>query len=119
MADHAKPLLKNGSYDTLKNVVEFVLPGLGTLYFTLAQIWHLPFPTEVVGSIAALALFGGILIKISTKSYDKSDEKFDGELVLGTDVDGVKYIEKISANIPFEEIQGRNDIVLKLEDSSQ
>ena len=35
--------LNNNLYDKLKWVVQYLLPGLGTLYFALAAIWDLPY----------------------------------------------------------------------------
>lgn len=75
-----KPILSNPLYNYLKYAVQIVLPALGTLYFTLAQIWGLPYGGEIVGTITAIALFGGIVLGVSKNSYDKSEQKFDGAL---------------------------------------
>lgn len=59
----------NTLYDRLKFMVQIVLPGLGALYASLAQIWGFPNVEQVVGSIAALALFLGLLLGISSKNF--------------------------------------------------
>lgn len=73
-----KAMLTNSTYDLLKKVVELILPGAGALYFTLAQIWGLPFAEEVVGSLAAIAVFCGLLLRLSARSYEASGAAYDG-----------------------------------------
>jgi len=68
-------------YDVLKRVAQIYLPALGTLYFTLAQIWLLPYPEEVSGTILALDTFLGVLLGISSNTYDKT-EKYGGTLAI-------------------------------------
>lgn len=58
-------------YDRLKYLAQIVLPAVGTLYFTLAGIWHLGSGQEVVGSIMAVDLFLGVLLGISQVNYNK------------------------------------------------
>lgn len=82
-SSHAKsktPLLSDSSYNVLKKSATIVLPALGTLYFTLAQIWGLPKPEEVVGTIAAVNTFVGIVIQMSKKSYYASGAQYVGEI---------------------------------------
>lgn len=67
-------ILKNSTYDILKDVVQIALPALGTLYFALAGIWGFPYGEEIVGTIAAITAFGGALLKISTINYNKNKE---------------------------------------------
>lgn len=58
-------------YDILRYVANYVLPGLGTLYFALAQIWGFPFGQEIVGSITALVTFLNILLGASNVTYNQ------------------------------------------------
>ena len=64
--------LSNKLYDILKFIAQIVLPALGTLYFALAQFWHLPYPEEIVGTISAVDVFLGTILGISTYVYNKS-----------------------------------------------
>ncbi|WMI34405.1 holin [Streptomyces phage SheRa] len=73
-----KPLLGDSAYMKLKHSTTVVLPALSALYFALAQIWHLPKAEEVVGSLAALNTFLGVVLGISTRSYNRSDVKYAG-----------------------------------------
>lgn len=63
--------LNSKLYDVLKFIAQVLLPALGTLYFTLAQIWGLPYAEQIVGTIAAIDTFLGIILGISTSSYNK------------------------------------------------
>lgn len=60
-------------YDVLKYIAQIVLPALGTLYFALASIWHLPYGEEVVGTITAIDTFLGALLMISSANYNKKE----------------------------------------------
>lgn len=63
--------LSNKVYDILKWVAQYFLPAAGTLYFTLASIWSLPYGEQVVGTITALDTFLGILLGLSSSQYRK------------------------------------------------
>lgn len=63
--------LSNEAYDILKWIGQYLLPGLGTLYFALANIWNLPYGEEIVGTITAIDTFLGVLLGISTNRYNK------------------------------------------------
>lgn len=60
----------NKVYDVLKWLTQIVLPALGTLYFGLAQIWGFPYTEQVIGTITAVDAFLGIMLGISSYSYD-------------------------------------------------
>lgn len=73
-------LLSNEVYDTLKKIAQIWLPAAGTLYFTIAQIWGLPGAEQVVGTIVAVDTFLGIVLGFSTKTYNASEAKYDGQI---------------------------------------
>jgi len=73
-------LLNNRTYDILKTAATVTLPALGALYFALSLIWGLPRAQDVVGTIAAINVFIGALVGVSTRSYNKSDSKYDGTM---------------------------------------
>ena len=66
--------MSNKTYDTLKWVAMILLPALGTLYFTLSRIWGFPFGEQIVGTLSALDVFLGAILKISTDQYNKTKE---------------------------------------------
>lgn len=63
--------LTNKQYDILKWIALIALPAIGTLYFTLATIWGLPYGDQVVGTITAVDTFLGALLGISTSKHNK------------------------------------------------
>lgn len=63
--------LSNKVYDTLKWIAQFLLPAVGTLYFTLASIWGLPYGEQIVGTITAIDTFLGVLLGLSSSQYKK------------------------------------------------
>lgn len=67
--------MSNKTYDVLKWIAQFLLPAAGTLYFALAGIWGLPYGEQVVGTITAIDTFLGVLLGISTASYNKENSK--------------------------------------------
>lgn len=63
--------MSNKVYDVLKWIAQYLLPGIATLYFALANIWGLPYAEQIVGSITAVDAFLGMLLGISTFQYNK------------------------------------------------
>ena len=64
-------VMNNKMYNVLKWVAQVVLPGIATLYFTMAGIWGLPYGEEIVGTITAVDTFLGVLLGISSAQYNK------------------------------------------------
>ena len=68
--------MENKVYDILKYIALIILPALGALYFALSKIWGdiiFPYPTEIVGTIAAVDTFLGAVLQISTDQYNKDN----------------------------------------------
>lgn len=72
--------MTNRLFDLLRTLCEIVIPALGTLYFALAKIWHLPYGTEIVGTCAALATFLGALIGVKRAGYNANPD--DGSYII-------------------------------------
>ena len=70
--------MANKTYDVLKFVTQILLPGIGTLYFALSGIWGFPNAEQVVGTITAVVTFLGLLLNVSSKTYQESASRFDG-----------------------------------------
>lgn len=66
--------MSNKVYDILKFIAMVFLPALGTLYFALAGIWGFPYGEQIVGTIAAIDTFLGVLLGISTHQYNKKED---------------------------------------------
>ncbi len=63
--------LNNKLYDVLRWIANYLLPGSGTLYFAIAQIWGLPYGEQIVGTITAVVTFLNVLLGISNNAYNK------------------------------------------------
>lgn len=64
--------LSNDTYDVLKWIAQILLPAIGTLYFSVSQIWGLPYGEQIVGTITAIDAFLGVCLGISSDNYHKS-----------------------------------------------
>lgn len=64
-------MMSNKIYDVLKYIAQIILPALATLYFTLAGIWGFPYGEQIVGTIAAIDTFLGVVLGISSYNYNK------------------------------------------------
>lgn len=64
--------MNDKTYDILVWIAQIVLPAVGTLYFALAGIWGFPYGEEVLGTISAIDVFLGTILKISNVSYNKT-----------------------------------------------
>ena len=61
--------LSNETYDLLKKIALYILPGLATLWISLAKIWNLPYGTEIGATITAFDTFLGVCLGISSSKY--------------------------------------------------
>lgn len=66
--------LTASSYNILKWVTLAFLPASGALYFTLAILWGFPFGEQIVGTIAALTAFMGLLLGVSKARFNRERE---------------------------------------------
>ena len=66
-----KVKMSNKVYDVLKWIALIFLPAVSAFYFALSGIWGFPYGEEVVGTIAAVEVFLGALLQISSSNYKK------------------------------------------------
>lgn len=64
--------LPNKVYDALKWIATIGLPALSTMFFTIGSIWGWSFTEQLIGSIAAICTFLGVVLGISTVQYNKN-----------------------------------------------
>lgn len=81
-------LFSNKLYQVLKKAVQVYIPALSAFYFGLSQIWGLMYGIQVTGTMALVATFLGLLLGISTKTYEKQGPVVDGEFIFTPDPDG-------------------------------
>ena len=66
--------MSNKTYDILVWFVQIVLPALAALYSALVGIWGFPYGEQIVGTIAAVDVFLGAVLKISNAQYKKQNQ---------------------------------------------
>lgn len=64
--------MKNETYDILKYIAQILIPAIATLYFSVSQIWGLPYGEQIVGTLTAVDAFLGVCLGISSDNYHKS-----------------------------------------------
>ena len=106
--------LSNPVYDAAKDTATIYLPGLGAFYLTIAGIWELPYPQQVVGTIVAISTLLGVFLKISTNSYNKSDKSKDGTLIIDQS-DPLKDTYRFDVQTPLEQLPDKSTITLKVD----
>ena len=67
-------IFNNKVYDTLAYISRYVVPALTGLYYALADIWSLPYGTQVLATGTALTGCINILLGISSIEYNKSQK---------------------------------------------
>lgn len=106
-------MFSNQTYDKLKWVAQILLPAVGTFYFTLGELWHLPNVGQVVGTITAADVFLGALLAISTKAFEKSGAAYDGTATLLNRGDGQTGLA-LNLNAHPDDLAGQKQVVLKV-----
>ena len=66
--------MSNKTYDILKYIAQIIHPAIGTLYYALAGIWGFPYGEQIVGTIAAIDTFLGVILGISSINYNKENK---------------------------------------------
>lgn len=76
-----KMVMSDKLYDVLRWVAQLLLPGLGTLWFALSSIWHLPYGEEILGTIVAIDAFLGFILGLSTANYraEQANKKIEAQ----------------------------------------
>ena len=109
-------LLSSTTYDRLKRFTQIGFPAAGTLYFTIAQIWGLPYGEQVVGTLAAITLFCGIALGVSKKQYDSSGAGTSGTILIDTS-DPEKDVYRLELIDPVESLRDKNSVTFTVDAS--
>jgi Putative phage holin Dp-1 len=100
-------------YDYLKVIAQIWLPALGTLIFTLTDLWNLKWGPQAVGSITAVDAFLGVGLGLSSRSYNKNEKNFDGFLTVDTSRPN-RNIYSVDVTTALETLPEMNDVRLKI-----
>lgn len=112
MTDSSKTafIMGDKQYDLAKTLVQLWIPAFSSAYFGLASIWGLPAPDKVVGTLAILATFLGVTLRISTNQYQASGLAHDGTLTITQN----EYGSKIALNVDPSDLIDKNEVKLKV-----
>lgn len=63
----------NKVYDVLKYLALVVFDAIGVAYKGIAEVWNLPYGSEIMQTCVILSIFVGTLIGISNYKYNKTE----------------------------------------------
>ncbi len=112
--DKKEPMLSGSFYDMLRALSQYILPGVGALYYSLSLIWGLGFGEQVLATTTALGVFVGVVMGISNKSYEESGDRYDGSLVVDSS-NPEKDIFSFEVDSPLDQMRDKTELVLKVE----
>jgi len=99
-------------YNVLKFCALVAFPALGTLYFALAGIWGLPAAEQVVGTIIAVDTFLGVILQISSNSFNSTTAQ--GTLNIVESPGEGKLFDLHLDGDPEYELEGKDRVMFKV-----
>ena len=107
-------LFSNRMYDRGTWLVKVFLPALSALYFGLGNIWGLPAVENVVGSLAVIATFFGVLLGLSDKKYKAKGLDHQGRMVVMPNDDHTGMTYSLELNEDPEKLKDMNRVVFNV-----
>lgn len=95
--------LSNNVYDKLKWVAQYLLPAAGALYFALASIWGLPYGEQIIGTLAAVDTFLGVILGLSSSNYNKEF------LTYNVPVQALKFVGTVTFTVDPDKLPKNDD----------
>lgn len=109
-----KYALPNHVYDFLVYLVQLVFPAAAVLYASLGTIWHWSNVEAMVGTILAVNLFLGVILKISSVSYKNSDKPYEGDMVITHKEDGTPMYDMQANRSNLEDWPSQERVTFKV-----
>lgn len=109
-----KTVLTSNSYNISKNLVQLWIPALASLYFGLAKIWGFPYAEEIVGTLALVATFLGVVLHVAGSNYDAAGAAFDGQMVVHQDPATGKLVYSLELDGDPADIQNKDSVAFKV-----
>ena len=98
---------ENNTYDCLKWIANFLLPGITTLWLALGKIWNLPFTAEIGATMAAIDVFMHTVLGISKANYE-------GDAELTVNADGSVTSFKIQNGSSINDLTEKQNVLVKV-----
>lgn len=105
-------IFTNPLYDKLKFIALVLLPALGTLWFAVASIWGLPNTVQIVGTITAVDTFLGVILHLTTNSYYKNGQNFDGTMLVHDTPEKTTF--SMELNTDPQDLPGKHSVELNV-----
>lgn len=105
-------MMSSKVYDRAKWLAQYGLPALATLYFALSNLWGWGYAEQVIGTITSIDIFLGLILGLSTKAYNASPSKFDGQLVVEEDERVETYRLEMAG--PLTDLKDKTELKLKV-----
>lgn len=102
-------------YDILKFVALVLLPGFSTAYFSLSDLWNLPYAERVVGTAVTIDTLLGLILKASTSKYNKNGGGTDGDVIISED-EGQQLLHLAMTNNGLASIPAKSTVTLNVVD---
>jgi len=110
-------VLSSKWYNNLKWLVLIFIPALSALYFGLSAVFPgLPGGTQVVGTLALLATFLGLILGLSSQNFAKQGS--DGSINAVIDGDQVVLSNFALPNIAPEELAAKKSVTIQVNPTS-
>ena len=77
-------IINNKVYGIIKWVIVYLLPAIGTLYFSISQLWGIPHADQILGTISSVTIFLSMILGLSSSSYKKNGSGMDGVMLVDT-----------------------------------
>lgn len=87
-------------YDFLKFMALVVLPAFSTLYFTLGALWDWNHVETVIGSMSAIDVFLGVVLKAANAGFISSGAGLSGAIDISEDEFGKKTYSLVLNDLP-------------------
>ena len=101
--------MQERTYRRLKLINTILLPAIGALYVTLSELWSLPAPMKIAGTISAVVAFANVGLQIASDKY-WGDVTAGGDMVF-TDVGEGLVKPNVVFSKELEELAGSNKII--------
>lgn len=103
-------IMGDKKYDMVKQFVQLWIPAFSSAYFGLASIWGLPAADKVVGTLAILATFLGVTLRISTNQYQASGMAHDGTISVAPS----EFGSTIALSVAPSDLIDKDEVKLKV-----
>lgn len=99
--------LDNKTYDVLKWIASYLLPGLTTLWLAVGEIWHIPYTSQIGATMAAIDVFMHTVLGLSKKNYDG-----EGEVIV--DENGNVSELKLQNGNTIQDLTDKDNVMVKV-----